>query len=274
MSSLAIINLVNALFGTNHSQKSEVVYLNKEFVSRNLDKRFADIFLQISDVTYHLEAQMTKDKNIVLRVFEYGFYHAMETRGEETDILHFPEPIVIYLDTETDIPQTSELLIDFGEQGNFIYKVENFIYQNHEIRELNQKKMVILIPFKLLKLRNIVKENPTPENFAALQDLVLHDIIGSIKANLDVGNITEDDADELKELTLQLYQHIYQHYEVLGGNDDMKQLIEGAMELPGDKYRNEIAELKEEKARILEEKEKADAEILELKRQIEELQSK
>ena len=114
--------------------------------------------------------------------------------------------------------------------------------------------MIILIPFKLLKLKNIIKQNPTPENFAALQELVLHDIIGSIKANLEVGNITENDAEELKELTLQLYKHIYQQYDKLGGGDHMKQLIEGAMELPGDKYRNEISELKEKLAEAAREK--------------------
>lgn len=98
-----------------------------------------------------------------------------------------------------------------------------------------------------------------------LRDLVLHDILGSIKANLEVGNITEADAEELKELTLQLYQHIYQHYDVLGGSGDMKQLLEGALELSGDKYRNEISELKEKlaasEARAEAEKAKAEAEV-------------
>ena len=278
MSALAIINLVNALFGTNHSSKSTITYLKTEFVGRTLDKRFADLFLQINGITYHLEAQMTKTKNIVLRVFEYGFYHAMENRTEDSDVLKFPEPIVIYLDTEKDIPPTSELRVDFGEQGSFIYKVENFVYQDHELRELNQKKMIILIPFQLLKLRKIIEKNPTAENFAALQDLVLRDIIGSIKANLEVGNITEEDAEELKELTLQLYQHIYQHYDVLGGNNDMKELLEGAMVLPGDKYRDEISELKAEIARIQEreeaEKAKAEEEIQKLRKELEELKSR
>ena len=271
LSSLAIINLVNALFHTNHSHDSKITYLNKEFVSKKLSKRFADIFLQINEITYHLEAQMTKNKNIVLRVFEYGFYHAMENQENSSDVLKFPEPIVIYLDEEKNIPKNSTLTIDFGQQGIFEYKVENFVYQEHELRELNQKKMIILIPFQLLKLRKIIRENPTQKNFKALQELVLNDIIGSIKANIAVGNITEEDADELKELTLKLYQNIYQYYEVLGGSDEMKQLIEGAMELPGDKYRNEIAELKEKNAKAEADKEKAEAEIQRLKKELEEV---
>lgn len=271
MSTLAIINLVNALFGTHHSTDSEVIYLNKEFIPKTLDKRLADVFLQINEITYHLEAQMTKDSNIVLRVFEYGFYYAMEN-WEDHNILHFPEPIIIYLDSESNIPEYSVMTLDFGVQGLFEYRVNNFVYQEHELRELNQKKMIILIPFQLLKLRKIIEKSPTQENFDLLQNLILSDIIGSIKANLNVGNITETDAEELKELTLRLYEHIYQNYEELGGHRDMKQLIEGALELPGDKYRNEIEELKLENARIKKEMSaqiaQAQAEIQQLKKQL------
>ena len=244
LSNLAIINLINGLFGMNHSPDSEITYFNKEFVTRKLEKRFADLFLQINRITYHLEAQMTKAENIVIRVFEYSFFHAMENRESEA-VLKFPEPIVIYLDVDTDVPKESKMLLDFGTQGSFEYTAQNFVYQEHEIRELNQKKMVILIPFQLLKIKKILKKEQTSENLQALQKLILHDIIGSINANVEVGNITEEDGAELKELTHELYQHISQHYEELGGQE-MKQLLEGAMELPLDKYRIQIDELKEE----------------------------
>ena len=45
LSNLAIINLINGLFGTNHPLDSEVIYPNKEFVSVRLDKRIADVLL-------------------------------------------------------------------------------------------------------------------------------------------------------------------------------------------------------------------------------------
>ena len=105
--------------------------------------------------------------------------------------------------------------------------MKNFYYQAHDIRELNQKKMVILIPFQLLKLRKLINKRPTKENFSLLHKLMMddimsvserdqaklvqserrmaimnevHDIMGSVKANLQVGNITEDDAEQLREL--------------------------------------------------------------------------
>lgn len=158
LSYLSIINLINGLFGTKYSPDSSVHILQTEFVKQNLEKRFADIIIVINNCdVFHLEAQMTKQNAIILRVFEYGFQRAMWHR-ENDCVLHFPKPVVIYLENGIDVPEKSTLTLDFGSQGNFTYQVKNFIYQEHAIDELNQKKMVVLILFQLLKVREIVME--------------------------------------------------------------------------------------------------------------------
>ena len=142
--------------------------------------------------------------------------------------------------------------------------------------------MIILIPFQLLKLREIIEKEPTKENFQLLQNLIQNDIVESIQANLKVGNITPDDANQLLELTGELHQHIYDHYYALGGCKDMKQLLDGALELPLDKYRIRIDKLEQENQRIEQEKQrieqenqdalwKAEQEIKKLKAEIEKL---
>lgn len=137
LSNLSIINMINGLFHTNYPTESIVEYPNKEFVNRFLKERLADVFISINSThTYHLEAQIQKDENIVIRVFEYGFYHAVEHMDDKT-ILKFPEPVVIYLTKESSIPEESVLILDFGKQGSFEYKVENYIYLNHDVIELN-----------------------------------------------------------------------------------------------------------------------------------------
>lgn len=269
LSTLAIINMINALFHTNYSQESVITYPNKEFVSRFLKDRLADVILTINGIhTYHFEAQIQKDKNIVLRIFEMGFQYAMETR-EENQKLIFPEPIVIYLSKENRIPEESGVLLDFGKQGQFEYKVKNYVYLDHDVRELNQKKMVILIPFQLLRLKEIIHKNPTRENFTKLQELLQHDILENIEANAKVGNITLEDASQLIELTRQLYDHLYEHYYEMGGCEDMKPLLEGALELPMDQYRIRIDELEAEAEKAKMEIQKKNAEIEDLKKKLE-----
>ncbi len=294
LSDLATVNLINGLFGTNYPPDSKVDYLRNEFVRSDLHERLSDVVLRIQDRIYHLEAQMKPDSAIVLRVFEYGYYVAMETRNGNMK-LRFPNPIVIYLDQSENRPETSELCLEFEGQGEFTFTVKNFFYQEHEITELNQRKMVLLIPFRLLQIKNILNKEVNDENLEALRKLIQDDIIMSIDANRKVGNITKDDANQLFELTHKLYAHISKNYEELGGGEAMKELLPGAMELPNDKYRIRIDELEAEikqaetkanqaetKAKRIEaEKEQAETkakqaetEIAELRKRIIELESK
>ena len=190
---------------------------------------------------------------------------------DDKTILKFSEPVVIYLTKESSIPEESVLILDFGKQGSFEYKVENYIYLNHDVIELNQRKMGILIPFQLFKFKEIIHKNPTRKNFEKLQRLLENDILKSIEANVKVGNITQEDATQLLELTRQLYKYLYDNYYEIGGCEDMKPLLDGAMELPLDKYRIRIDELE---GKLASEKERADKMSVEaerLRKELEEL---
>lgn len=197
---------------------------------------------------------MTIDDMIILRVFEYGFQSAMASRTAP-DRLDFPEPAVIYLNRTDGIPKESTLHISFGSQGSFDYKVKNFLYLAHDTAELNRKKMAILIPFQALRLRNLLQQlEKSPKNSAdfdtrkilRLQEDIKDDIISSIKLNHKLGNITTDDAGLLFELANQLYEHICEDFRPVGGEEIMKPLLPGALELPNDKYRFRIDELEKQ----------------------------
>ena len=197
---------------------------------------------------------MYYDKTIVIRVFEYGLWNALETRDNDYT-LHFPEPVIIYLDEQDHIPPESTLNIHFPGLPPVTYKVKNYAYLDHDVVELNRRKMVVLIPFQVLRLRNLLYTNGFPENFSLtefeqLKDIVQSDILGSIEANLMVGNITSDDASQLIELASHLYEQIVLLFQEKGGTDTMKPLLPGALELPNDKYRMRIDELEAENLKL------------------------
>ena len=212
---------------------------------------------------------MTRNEMIVLRVFEYGFLYAMASRNDPRS-LQFPEAAVIYLNRKNDIRKKDVLHISFGSQGSFDFQVKSFIYLKHTVKELDRMGMAILIPFQALRLRRLLERqfsSPSfnqpnarspafsSEEFSRLQDEIRHDIIGSITTNLQTGSITEDDAGQLLDLTSLLYEHIQTHFceKRKGDAIDMKPLFPGTIELPNDKYRFQIAELKEENARYADE---------------------
>ncbi|MBO5524881.1 MAG: hypothetical protein J5986_14635 [Roseburia sp.] len=216
LSSTSIINLINGLFDAHYPPDSTITYNWTEFEDDALRRILADTIITINETdSYHLEAQMTEQEDIIFRVFDYGYAHARRNAGNDlsSGTLRFPEPKIIYLYTKTPAPDYYELLLDFGSQGTFHYHVSTLKYLETSPEELTRRKMIILIPFELLKLRDAMKKERSPENLEALKNLIQNDIIGSIKKNLDVGNITADDARRLRRLTQQLYDHIYSRYE-------------------------------------------------------------
>lgn len=117
------------------------------------------------------------------------------------------------------------------------------------------------------------ENNKNVARIRLLQEELKHDIIGSIEANVQFGNITVDDAKQLLELTELLYAHICADLEKVGGCKKMKPLLDGAIELPNDKYRFRIDELEKEIAEYAAENARYADENARLKKHIEELES-
>ncbi len=223
LSSKAVINLINGLYHTNHSTNCTLTYNWTEHVEDNLNRTLADTIITIDGTyPYHIEAQTTKDGNIVFRVFDYGYHHALKHVGN-TNTLQFPSPKIIYLCNTSTIPDQEEIILNFGDQGVFKYQVTTCKLLEFSIQELNKRRMIILIPFLILQLRSQISEDRSPQSIKQLQSFILHDIMEAINANVDDGNITEYDALRLQELTCKLYRHIYAHYDELqkGGVNDM-----------------------------------------------------
>ena len=212
MSQKAVINLINGLYGTNHSLDSEITYHWTESIDNNLRRTLADTIITINGFyNYHIEAQMYQDEDIVLRVFEYGFGHSIKY-NRDSATLRFPSPRVIFFCDAKDAPDFYTLTLDFEDQGKFEYRVKTFKYQDYTIEDINKMKMIILIPFELLRFRELLKKEHTEQNLNTLKSLVKNDILGSIQANYSMGNITGSDARRLIQLTIKLYGHLYSEY--------------------------------------------------------------
>ena len=179
----------------------------------------------------------------------------------------FPRPCILYLDEgkKDTIPDEYALTLLFEDQGEFTYKVPLVKLQNISVEELNEKKLIALLPFQLLKLRKKIENLRTKENLEELQKLVANDIIELIQMNEDVGNISHTDALNLIDLTRKLYMKIYSKYKEL--EEFTVRLYDQSMELAGDKYEKTIEELEEENSELKET-------IRKLEKQLQTFQSK
>lgn len=289
LSGPAVIDMINGLFNTSHPRNSKLTYNWTEFIDDSLKLVLADTIITVNDkYQYHMEAQIENDSDIVFRVFDYGYKHAEQNKSKLNQLsdsshihyrLVFPEPHIIYIDSTNSTPDEYILEIQFGSQGSFLYKVKTFKIQEHSALELDQKKMIILIPFKLLTLRKIIARERTQENLDALHTLIHDDIIGSIRKNVEAGNLTIEDGIKLQSMTNMLYNHIYSRYEELEGDNDMTdESIMFPIDILEKKYEALFLKMNEdivEKNNTIAEKDstiaKKDAEIEILKKQLEEL---
>ena len=275
LSDKAVINLINGLFGTDYPTNSKITYNWTEHEDKDLKRTLSDSILTINDRDiYHIEAQITEDEEIVFRVFEYGFGHAYKNRtyknGNETMI--FPRPCIVYLDEgkKDTIPDEYTLILKFENQGEFSYKVPVFKLQSISLQELNDKKLIALLPFLLLKLRKKIEKIRSKENMEELQELVVNDIISTIRKNEEVGNLSSIDAINLIDLTSKLYMQIYAKYKEMG--EFTMRLFDQSMELAGDKYEKSVEELEEENIQLKTEISKMKDIICDLQQQIKTLQ--
>lgn len=116
LSTRCTVHLINGLFGTDYPPDSNVSYHWTENTDNELKKTLADTIVTINQChSYHIEFQMAKDGDILLRVLEYGFHHAIRSTGSQ-DTIRFPEPLIVYLYDSESFPDEYTLQISFGEQ--------------------------------------------------------------------------------------------------------------------------------------------------------------
>ena len=108
------------------------------------------------------------------------------------------------------------------------------------------------------------------ENIEELQRLVVNDIIGTIRRNEEVGNLSSIDSINLIDLTSKLYMQIYSTYKEMG--EFTMRLFDQSMELAGDKYEKTIEELEEENTQFKTEIKNQKKEIAEMNTLIRDLQ--
>jgi len=143
------------------------------------------------------------------------------------------------------------LTLLFENQGEFSYRVPLVKLQNMSVEELNDKKLIALLPFQLLKLRKKIENLRTEENLEELQNFVVDDIIAVIDKNVEMGNLSSTEAFDLKALTTLLYMKIYSKYKEL--EDFTMRLCDQSLELPSDKYEKTVEELEEENKELKDE---------------------
>lgn len=267
LSAKAIIRFINGIFGTDYPENSSLRYNWTEFENEKLKKILADTIVTINDRdAVHFEVQMTEE-SIVLRVLEYGFAHALRTATEipnpDTGVMsydvHYPRQTVIYLDSTGNVPDEQIVRIHFGDEGVFEHHIPVIHFQEKTVKEIKEQSMVILLPFRLLRLRRSLQRKRSPEKIMKLLDLYNNDIIKTIEQAYLAGEITDRDRGALLAATRQLMEHLYKRYSEVW--EVIKDMRDHSIQLDIDEYLDALEEKDEELARKNEELEQINEEL-------------
>lgn len=162
-----LLGMLNSIFNENLSiENVKIIKSNNEFITQNLEDVKGDIFYEVIDSNYeknlkfHIEFQTLKDNSMAIRMFEYGFQKAKESKINDEDevIITFPKQRVIYIEENNNIKDNLKAKIILPDESEALYSIPVIKYWEYDDTMLIENKMYPLLPLQLFLLRKeIVK---------------------------------------------------------------------------------------------------------------------
>jgi len=254
LSNRAVIRCINGLYRADFPLDCPVGYPNPVSVNTNLQERRADMFITITHQelvhTYHIEVQTDDVLNMIVRMFEYGAAHAITTgfrdmppgmsRKIDADwVIDFPSGLLLRWDTSDSSHDVLTLKVRFSENDIYAYKIPVFKLLNYSVQELEERGLLILLPFCVLKFRQQVK-GATPDERQALAGQmrgIVQELLAALERSEQSGFLLTRDVQDIVDSTDQLLKELYHPYTEF---TEAREMVKGVYELRSDKMLKKI----------------------------------
>ena len=297
-----LLPLIKDVFGIEYSKDVNITLLPTEQTLpqdgnyQKLTSIYSDIALMIDgkDI-YHIESQMKNTDNMSIRMIKYDFHLALSNSTTKADgksfTIEFPKSVVIYPAVNNSIPDELTCHLIFPDGSTHDYKVPTVKIQTYSFQEIREKHLTLFLPFKLLQFVPRLKSSKSPLTANELTKCV-DDIIFILKEEKDAGRITQAQYEDYIDLIDKSAERVFAKHQNF--QEQVINMTKSLITLPSERYamyEKQIAEKDSAIATITAEKDaaianitaekdtaialtaKKDAEIAELKKQIEQLKS-
>ena len=156
-----LIPLINEVFHTSYSEEEHFEQLRNEHYEK-YGTVITDSIIQIGNHIYHLECQSSKDKTMVIRMFEYDISIAIEHASYENDEIweiKFPQSCVLYIRNHRDLPDYHEAVVKFADGQKMRYRVPILQAKKYTVDRIFEKRLLILLPYHILWYEHFLKHN-------------------------------------------------------------------------------------------------------------------
>ncbi|MCR5420404.1 MAG: hypothetical protein K6E98_05325 [Lachnospiraceae bacterium] len=151
-----MVALINEAFGEHYPDNVKYTQLRNEFITEN-GKIITDSIFLIKDKYYHIECQSNPDSTMEIRMIEYDFMIAHEHAKKEKGayVIRFPESAVLYLRHKKSTPDNLKVIVKMPNGESIDYETKVIKAQNYTKDEIFQKKLLILVPFYLMRYESM-----------------------------------------------------------------------------------------------------------------------
>ena len=146
---------------TSYSEEEHFEQLRNEHYEK-YGTVITDSIIQIGNHIYHLECQSSKDKTMVIRMFEYDISIAIEHASYENDEIweiEFPQSCVLYIRNHRDLPDYHEAVVKFADGQKMRYRVPILQAKKYTVDRIFEKRLLILLPYHILRYEHFLKHN-------------------------------------------------------------------------------------------------------------------
>ena len=201
LSDSQLIKFINAAYGKELPLNSRVYRLWTE--SNAGRRRLSDLFIRISDNTFHIEIQSYPDNQMVLRMFEYGLRGAMQHgkayNEEDTLTITFPAPIVFYL--RGDPPAQLGMNVVFPHIDKTVsYIVPTISLSDYTLDELTDKRLFPLLMFYPMKYEDLPKNAVHPDEIKEAFIKEVKDLPSILDRLYRAGELTPSQIDTIVDM--------------------------------------------------------------------------
>ncbi len=213
--------LFKLIFKKEYPRGTPVELLSTEYPvpgktgSGQISSIFADIVLRIAGTDiYHLECQMEKENCISVRMFEYdvniSLLHGTE-KGMNRQALHFPSSIILYLGTNSKVPDKEHCRVIISDEKEVTYAVPVIKVQDYSLQKIKEQHLTIFLPYTFLRFRprlNSIRNNVTKKELT----MFVKEVIIVLKYELSEGNITYWQYNDYINYICMAIEQVFVHY--------------------------------------------------------------
>ena len=208
-----LVPLINEVFHTSYPEDVKIVHLRNEHQLED-GELITDARLLIGDKVYHIECQSTDDATMAIRMFEYDFAIALESRRRvgRRFFVEFPRSCVIYLRTTKNTPDVEEVELKLPDGQVCVYRVPTVKVERYTKDSIFEKNLLMLLPFYVMRYEE--SAHTIGENTEKLQELLseYEDIRVNLEKELSMAGRSELYTD-LNRLIVRISDYIFRKEE-------------------------------------------------------------